>query len=475
METYKNRVRLLRREIYAMGKKVEQDWEKQILSSEYIISPSSQIPLRKYIDDLGGVRITLEEWNRVKAELRQFFSSRAHFGKRYVTFRGYDYYKLDPIIHLPSEKFDENIAWTELGNRWLQYSPTFSEVMDLMIQDNIDFPSWLAAISYLEWIFNDLCAMRWTGFCIQGHYYGAGKETPVQVERWLERVDIGLNCIAQLLIDLSYRRWREGPYFCTNSSATLNTLLEEKDNPLLEFWDYIGSIIKCVGANGWVRSIREGDQLWIACSMFENKVTPLMLDSETPVHILSNAFGAIHVGYLWTAMFRNMRIQKVTSHVIRTSVHEAEMGRMNGLIEFVKPASLQGIIIHTDDSIFSGKTHKRLLKRLKPYNHNKIYFVPMTLDIGTIYNHPEELTSQGMTINECIDQIESYAREIDGSLPVARSYWAIKKLPRMKCYPTSDPYFKKVVDGSDRLVGMIWERFSKEILNNKQVRLKNDL
>ncbi|MBJ6360565.1 hypothetical protein ACFOQM_04470 [Paenibacillus sp. GCM10012307] len=460
METYKDRVRLLRREVYQMGKKVERKWEKELLTSEHICFTNRDIPLRKYIDDVGGFRIMRDEWSQLPLILRDFFAQRAHFDKRYVIFRGYDYYKFDPTIHLPASSFNENMAWFELVNRWMLYASYFSKIENEITQPSIFFPTWLASLSYFEWIFNDLCSMRWTGLCIECYYHKENESVPKQILKWIEAIEHGLEVAAQMLIDVGYRRWKENPSI-HEKSKRLKQVLQSSDITMQA--ECIGELIQRVGANGWVRSIREGDQLWIVCSMFENKVIPLLPSQDTPLHILSNAFGGIHIGYLWKAMLLNRGVLKVQQHVIRTSVHEAEMNRMKGLYETLTVEKMNGIIIHTDDSIFSGKTHKRVLNLLMNTS-DPIHFVPLTLDIGTIYNHPEELTSQGMPINECIDQIEQFARGIDGYLPVARSYWAIKKIQRNQKYESSNPHFKKIVDGSDRLVGMLWNRFSSEIL-----------
>ncbi|MDN3265784.1 hypothetical protein QWJ26_39525 [Streptomyces sp. CSDS2] len=58
-----------------------------------------------------------------------------------------------------------------------------------------------------------------------------------------------------------------------------------------------------------------------------------------------------------------------------------------------------------------------------------VYLVPLTLDVGTPFNHPEEITALGRSVGEHLAAVEGLVRAVGGALPAAPSLWAGRKTP----------------------------------------------
>ncbi|QUI23849.1 hypothetical protein HZI73_16790 [Vallitalea pronyensis] len=459
-----DRLKAMRREIAITTREIEQEWVEAFHKNSYIDYSHVCMPLRKYFDEVGGFRIKEEEWNLLSKPQQAFFKDRAKWYNGFINFRGYKYYSADPCMYLSDNCPKPHEFWISI----IKKIYTYNEYLDILDFDlsckMISFHDWLASISFIEWIFNDLCSIAWTYMVLKR------KRCKLSVEGldgFDKVLDIHMDNIAQVLTNYSYFIWREKRL--PKPTKAINTIKKFLNDPrIIHFCNEVESFLRKKHEKGWVRSVREGDQLWIVLSSFEKRFLQTLNNKKnTNIMLLSNAFGAIHTGSIWKSMVNESQKALIKTQRVWFSFHEDEMNRFDNILDSLETIHILpfDLIIHIDDSIFTGKTHKMLVDSIGETNAS-ICIAPLTFDIGTVYNHPNEMLIDGMTLKQRLDMVERMARKLGGGLGVARSYWAYNKRLQYKKTITNTQYLS-VVNGSDLLLRMLYERFEDEILDNE--------
>jgi hypothetical protein len=147
-------------------------------------------------------------------------------------------------------------------------------------------------------------------------------------------------------------------------------------------------------------------------------------------------------------------------------VHEAEMNRVPSQGWASDRISGQDrVVVHLDDSVFTGRTHELFRDRIDG-DPVAVYLVTMSFDVGTPFNHPEEILASGRTVTGQLDLMESLVREPGGMLPAATSLWVRRKQPPPG-ESTNSAVFARVLGGSDLLMAALWRRYPATIRNRR--------
>lgn len=432
------------KEIMKFQKFLEEIWTYRV-TKKFGLDSFSKIPVRKYLAPEGGYRIPENKWWELEETQKSFFHDKVKIQNDYIYFRGYSYYSSDICLHKKQKKLNNKEAFHVLLTRWKQYKLHVECIKELN-NDNLKWTEYLAIISYLEWMWNDLSTLSWIAIVMKDYFY----ESII-----VECIDL----LASVIADCTYYYLsaEDDIDFQLELDKLINIFSSENEKIIF------GILEKYINCNVYLfRSIREGDQLWIVLANYEFKLLPWLRKMKYPkVLFLNNAFGGINIGFLLKQLIK----RDTESINIYSSIHEKEMGRniVFGEIELSVPVVEYEYIIFVDDSIFTGKSLNSLKKNLKLPN-KRMFYLPMTYDVATYFNHPEELNFCEKNRLERVLQVEEMTRSINGLLTPARSYWAYKK---KKVFGMGDIEYDEKINGSDLLMRILWKRFEKEIKNDE--------
>ena len=448
----KKRLLDLAREMASARAVLSQHWEARLRTAHMVRDLPPSGALSEYVDSTGGFRIPANHVQKLAKRLTEALGiNPLRRDADWLSLRGFSYYAVDEAFYLPGRAPTAAERWRVLERRW----PVFQACGEALASEAAHLPlpwyNWLGWVSFLEAVQNDLSAFWWTSYVL-----GAPRRS----------VDDARTAVAGLLAEVGWHLWNSPERVAAGTWA--GRLMGVLDNQSLsrEIRD-IGVALRARDTPGWaVRAMREGDVFWQVAAAFEAKWEAIRAQyPDGPVLLVSEAFGALAVGPLWFGLMPTEDRQRTRLETSRMSVHESEMGRVPQLGFKAEPFAVHDhIVVHLDDSVFTGRTHQNLRQALRG-TPAAIRLVTLTFDIGTPFNHPEEITCLGTSVGEHLDQIERLVRASDGSLPPAASFWA-----RRKGSDVSDPdpdraAVRRVLRGSDRLLATLWHRYMEEISN----------
>ena len=402
---------------------------------------------------IGGFRLPLSALPSIRPSLvRDFLSEfgRPHLGWQHT--RGYDYYSADTTMHLPSRLPSEARRLSRLAARWANYGDLLISMAGHAARRPLRLHDWLALIGALEWMLNDAWTVHWAWCC----------RTGAQPDRELDAVTKSLT---QAIVEIAWKRWNTGgdraeahlweAYDAVRTdlrfAAKLTTLKHE--------------LALCSQDPGWLRAVREGDQLWSVFASFERKATAVLARHPTSrIVVASEAFGAVHCGPCWLALATEADRARMRTITTRMSIHEEEMGRDVANCRTAAIALDEPVIVHVDDSVFTGRTHE-LFKQTLASEPQYTYLAALTIDLSTPLNHPAEMTWDGRSTREHIDCLSRLGRSCDGQLPPLLSFWACHRAYRQSTGDADSDYLAARVGGSDRLLAELWSLFGEQILH----------
>lgn len=396
------------REIIYFAKQAEILWENRIdrcFCKENFVN----LKFRKYMAPEGGYRITTSQFAKIDKRFHSFFKDKIKIQNGFVYFRGYDYYGLDKVVHLKKNELNNMDSMFMLMKRWKEYKMNISLIMKLN-QLGLSWAEYLAVLSFLEWIWNDLSSMTWIALKMHN-------------EEFENELMCCVDMLSSVIIACSYDYIMRGELhqdYSEQLSVLSELFLEAREKYIFgKFIEYFKLQDEYL-----FRSMREGDQFWMVLVNFEYKLLPwIKQNSFKKILLLNNAFGAINLGYF----IKHLCDIEVDVKNICVSVHEQEMKRYvysyNSYIKDIKDDYECVVII--DDSIFTGRSVKKI-KKIYSEITDKIVCLPMTYDVATYFNHPEEMEFDNDALKTVLE-VEREIRLIGGRLTPARSYWAFKK------------------------------------------------
>ncbi|MEU9270087.1 hypothetical protein AB0E04_32190 [Streptomyces sp. NPDC048251] len=316
----------------------------------------------------------------------------------------------------------------------------------------------MAWLAFLESAVQDVCTARWSA-AVLGHGGAAGV----------------LEGLGALLAEAAWNRWQPaghpaGP--CEPATWAERATALSSDARIPEVLSELARALQGLEvAADAVRAVREGDVLWQIAAVAQTRWPALAAAHPgAPVLLVSEAFGAMAAGPVLAGMLPAGQRGRVRLALARGSVHEEEMARVSGTAWRTGRLEADGqVVVHLDDSVFTGRTHAGLRRALTGVPAG-VYLVPLTLDVGTPFNHPEEITALGRGVGEHLAGLEAAVRAVGGALPPAPSLWARRKAPAPPFGAGGGPEeglweeaFARVAGGSDRLMALLWDRYAPKV------------
>lgn len=441
-------------EINAFQKKVSALWQKRITEkfSNFFIdnkdsdSENNEALIKKYIALEGGYKIPENEWGHMNPQLVDFFHNINQHYNGYVYLRGYDYYASDKSMHLSISNLSNAQSFAKLSARFKRYR-SYVSVVQMLYDEKLTWIDYLGIQSYFEWIWNDIAILSWIliyfneNALIKKFNPIIDQMAGIVVESIYGFFDQKINCASDLHLKLD---------------AILNSSM------LNDVMHYVHGQLHC--EQYIFRALREGDQLWLVLASYEFKLLPwLQKNTYKSITLIGNAFGAINSAFLLKNCLAYNSFNVFAENIFY-SVHEQEMHRNTANHTFCGldiGSNNNECAIVVDDSLFTGKTFRIISRKLERHFHH-VYFLPLTFDVATIFNHPEEMLVES-TMEDSINYVEGLIREIGDNLSPARSYWAFKKR-KPNCTTGIAAEYSAKVRGSDLLIRILWRRFKEEIL-----------
>jgi hypothetical protein len=431
------------REVTATARDLEARWTGRLRAAGTVLPPAGGLAESAFFAPGGGYRIP-------PGQVAELGDGRAAFpGLRAATdgwayLRDFGYYAADAAMYLPGRVPPACQRWELVAARWPRHRELAAPMAALASEPPVPWCRWLAWLSWLEAVCGDLCAAAWSASC-------AGDDSAAGLAAE------GLGQVCGVLAEAAWHWWADPGRAVPATWAA--RLLGVTGSPGLEnVFAGLAGRLRAGAAPPWtVRAIREGDTFWQVAAAFEAWWEPLRAAHPGGRFLLvSEAFGAMTAGPLWAAMMP-ARDRAVTGLAVsRMSVHEEEMGRVPASAWRTGSIPARGrIVVHLDDSVFTGRTHAALRTALSG-RPEAVYLAALTLDVGTPLNHPEEITALGVDVAAHLADITGLVRSPGGLLPPAPSMWARRKRP------ASDPA-GQVLGGSDRLLAALWRRYAPDI------------
>lgn len=439
------------REIAANGRQLEQRWTIELEASGAVALPPPGAPApAQHLADGGGFRIPAGYAEKMGGAACAFFTDMVTRGG-WVYPRGFDYYAADAQMYLPGRAPSAARRWQRVKERWERYGAFARPLAEAAATDPAPWYRWLAWLSFLEAAVNDACTARWSAAAL-----GWGEAEAV--------LDTLLEHMGALLAEAAWNRWRPaGP---CDAGTWADRAFELTTDPLVaEVFRGLAPRLTAADAPAdAVRAIREGDVLWQVAAVADAR-WPAITKAHpgAGVLLLSEAFGALHAGPVLAGMLPVRERERVRLAVSRFSVHEEEMDRVGTATWRTEALDADGqVVMHLDDSVFTGRTHAGLRQHLTGAPAG-VYLVPLTLDVGTPFNHPEEITALGREVGDHLAELERQVRGVGGMLPAAPSLWARRKRPDPPPGTAPADAFARVSGGSDRLLALLWDRYTPEV------------
>ncbi|MFD7817722.1 hypothetical protein ACFV6E_33150 [Streptomyces sp. NPDC059785] len=439
----------LAREIADNRRALRHDWVARLAASRTVALPDAETDPGLAMVPSGGFRLSRQDFENLGDTAKVFFADAVTRGP-WTYLRGYGYYAADAQMYLPDRVPSAARRWRLVQDGWPRYADYAAELGDETAMTPIPWGRWLAWLAFLEAMTNDLCSAAWTA-------------RQLRMRSVSDCADAALQAVADLLAESGWHLWND-PRRARLGSWAERVHAVAADPALGLAMHGIGDEVARQRPPSWaVRAIREGDCMWQAAAAYELRWPALRAaHPDAPVLLLSEAYGAMSTGPLWVGLMTEEERQRVRPAACRLSVHEAEMGRVSGAGWRTGRVESEGrVVVHLDDSVFTGRTHAALRDVLAG-EPAAVYLVPLTFDVGTPFNHPEEITALGRSVAEHLGRMEDLVRALGGSMPSATSLWARRKRPSA-ADGSVEGAFARVLGGSDRQLALLWDLYGPEV------------
>jgi hypothetical protein len=434
------------REIMATGRDLEARWTRRLRAAGTVMPSCGGMTETAFLAPGGGYRIP-------PAEIAGLGGAAATFGglraapDGWAYFRGFGYYAADAAMYLPGRVPPAWQRWETVACRWPGYQQQAAPMAGLAAEVPVPWCRWLAWLSWLEAVCGDLCAAAWSAACI-------GDTSAASLAAG------ALASVCGVLAEAGWLWWVDPSRAEPRTWAERMTKVAADPGLGALFAGLTERLREAAAPPHAVRAIREGDVFWQVAAAFEAWWEPLRAAHPGGRFLLvSEAFGAMAAGPLWAGMMPAADRAACELEASRMSVHEEEMGRVPaGAWRTARLDAGGKVVVHLDDSVFTGRTHAALRAMLAG-QPEAVYLAALTLDVGTPLNHPEEVTVLGRSVAGQMEHLAGpggLARSPGGLLPPAPSMWARRKRP------SADPV-RRVLGGSDRLLATLWGRYLPEI------------
>lgn len=439
-----------------------EEWNKRIrrrfsLPNDFIIESC--------VDIFGGYLLSDDQYHRLDGELKNFYHQRIIRKNGSYYLRGYDYYSVDPLIHLQKNRKEPQKFWMFLQKKWRGYESGYT--FSFLARRHVSFVNWIGTLGLLEYIFSDLTSLMW--FVYHNHedlvFKTADSEHTLDLRLRKSAQIIGESLAALLVFD--FQRAHQ------LLQANINQIIP------LDISGYL-NLPNCRVKN-WasLRSIREGDSLVLIYAAYLMKLSPcLKAQSLKKISLLSNCFGAMNIGFIIKPLLSyEYSVSCVAYNVLYAQnraeediIYEGECSQKCCIIDSAAFADngVQAVFV-IDDSIFSGKSYYEIKKYIQKYVVDAscaIYLLPLTLNCDCI-KYCRRGIRPGEDMNKIAVQVVAWARQVGNTLPPFTSFWDFCRQASENTVHTECNEVRIVLRGDDLLMKHLWAIFESEIISEQ--------
>lgn len=426
-------------------------WNAQLRAT--IVAPAD-FDISRHANVFGGFTLTTNQYATMDSGLRCFFDSRVARRGDSVILRGHDYYACDPQLYPASRRPRDATLWRLFRDKWRGYwdRPTFS----FLETGPVHATDWIGALSYAEYLANDLTTLRWFVWRNRGAIVQQLGQTAYGDIR--DAVAVGARDVAAAIAGMlvgspstTARLLNAAGSVC--SSDQVSTFLERSVS--------LGS-----AGNGDVRAIREGDSLPLIYAAYSMKLRPFAASGgRSEVSLLSNAFGALNVAEVLAALIRSELGVAAAASDIQFSQHRATgdlFATSAGGVTLLDPDGMASAppvndLVLVDDSVFTGTSYEQIQSALSD-RFDRIHFLPLAVDLPSIRHYNREQRDVASVLARA-KQCVAWSSELGGRPPAFQAFWDWSEATR-HVSTSIDPDVRAVMNGGDLLLKELWTRYS---------------
>lgn len=408
------------------------------------------IDIRNYSSVYGGFSLSDDEMRNLDDGQKSFFANNSKLVRDRWILRGYSYYSADPLMYLSGDISSDYDRWEVVMKRWQSY---YEVAESSYCHGTIDtLHEWVSWVSLLEYMFNDLTTMYWAPKKLSiDHKLSCGLEAEIQ------ELEIAADNVAKLISELILLNQP------IQRSDVVNNLRNITVNALkIMNWD----ALPLKGSKGYVRAIREADSLPLVYASYLKKLRPWAENTNNPVLLLSNAFGALNVSLILKhLLYHSCVCSSGNIHFSQNRLDNALFGKESEDTDLLCPIdvlsdNLEVVIV--DDCIFTGKSYKVIKNHFCRLGyHTKM--LPLSIDIQSLKYYRTNEKGMDELINDAEKAI-MLAEELNKLPPVFVAFWNWNGKNFIPTENEPDDYVK-VMNGGDVLLKTLWQEYKEEILS----------
>lgn len=447
-------------EIEEIQQRFFKEWNKRIKAHFFL---PDDFTIESFVDIYGGYTLTPVQFQALNSELRAFYDQRIVKKNGIYHLRGYDYYHVDPLVHLQHNRKTPEQFWRILQKKWKHYKSNYTFVF--LKSRTVSFENWIGTLGFLEYLLADIASMSWFIFRNRSRlaFVSDGSERMLPAVLNESAQFIG-DCIAALLVF---------------DFQTAYQLLDSRINQIVDidlaaYLDLSGCTVE-----DWtvVRGIREGDSLVLIYAAYLMKLSPHIREYDFKrVALVSNSFGAMYIGHIMKSLLcyefgaeccaYNVLFSQNRS--AEDSIYDGDCSEFCSIIDYMD-ISLDGVqaIFVIDDSIFTGNSYiaiKDFLQTKIEDDSCPIRLLPLTVNCDCI-----KLCRRGIRpeddLNEIALRVMDWSRQVGNMLPAFLSFWDFARVAPENQIHTVYDEVREVLQGDDRLMKHLWARFEMEIVS----------
>lgn len=439
------------------------EWNTQI--RRYFSLPDD-FSIESYIDVFGGYRLSDAQYQKLDDELKHFYQQRIIRQNGSYHLRGYDYYSVDPLIHLQKNRKDPQQFWSVLQKKLQSYESAYT--FSFLTCQPVSFVNWIGTLGFLEYMFSDLTSLMW--FIYRNHEHLVFKMANSEYalnSRLRKSVEIIGESLAALLF-----------FDCQHAQQLLQTNIHQIIP--LDLSAYL-DLSNCKVEN-WnaLRSIREGDSLVLIYAAYLIKLSPcLKAQHLKKILLLSNCFGAMNIGSIIKPLLSyEHEVNCVSYNVLyaqnraeEDAIYEGDYSRSCYIMDDNTLRAADGVqaVFVIDDSIFSGKSFHEIKMHLQKCVVDSscgIYLLPLTLNCDCIKYCRRGIRPDD-DMNQIAVQVVNWARQTGNTLPPFTSFWDFCRQAYENMICTECNEVRTVLRGDDLLMKHLWAKFEYNIVSEQ--------
>lgn len=407
--------------------------------------------IEEHISIYGSFKLSLDEFLKLDQCWRVFFEKKGKIENNIIWLRGYSYYECDPQMHTKNEVLTEQTLWKKFTKHWNEYKKVELEE----VSNKFDVFNWLATIAFLEYLFNDLTTLLW--------FILINKKEIKKLYNYsilLSNVESESNEVASLLSSLLKL---ELPEDVNSIIKKIKSIISNDEiNEFLRISDNISSF-----EHGCIRAVREADSLALIYSAYLFKLLPFCeTTSNKRILFLSNAFGALNIGYLFKNLIKSsIHAEHVNVHFSQHRADSAQIGKSSGEVKLLNHDSSamhlnkETCVIVVDDCIFTGKSFFNIKKEFE--DKVDVYLLPLSLDIQSLKYYNRNKRNIEKTYHTSKNAL-IWANELGDRLPAFEAFWDWKNFSEDSIRGAKTD-FDRIINGGDVLLKKLWIRYQKDI------------